>query len=92
MTRISTSWSSTLSSSLSHTIDADVTFVDEAYGVGQDVSFDSGASFCNADAADADADGCLLDGASLVVGQIPPITVASGASLTIAFRVLIPNL
>lgn len=79
--------------SISDTIDADVTFVDEAYGANQDVSFDGGATFCNADAGDADLDGCSLDGASLVVGNVNlAITVAFGTSLTISFRVLIPNL
>ncbi|MEM7432361.1 MAG: hypothetical protein AAF351_10580 [Pseudomonadota bacterium] len=79
--------------SISDVIDSDVTFVDEAYGVGQDISFDSGASFCNADAADADTDGCSLDAGTLVVGNANlAITVAGGASLTIQFQVLIPNL
>jgi uncharacterized repeat protein (TIGR01451 family) len=79
--------------SITDTIDADVTFVVDAYGAGQDVSFDSGASFCNADAGDADLDGCSLDGASLVVGNVNlAITVAFGTTLTIAFQVLIPNL
>ena len=78
--------------SIADTIDADVTFVDEAYGVGQDVSFSTGG-FCNADAADGDADGCSLDGANLVVGNVNlAITVAFGTSLTITFQVLIPNL
>ncbi len=79
--------------SITDTIDADVTFVVDAYGAGQDVSFDSGASFCNTDAGDADLDGCSLDGASLVVGNVNlAISVAFGTTLTIAFRVLIPNL
>ena len=78
--------------SIADTIDADVTFVDEAYGAGQDVSFSTGG-FCNADAADGDADGCSLDGANLVVGNVNlAITVAFGTSLTISFQVLIPNL
>ncbi len=78
--------------SIADTIDADVTFVDEAYGAGQDVSFSTGG-FCNADAGDGDADGCSLDGANLVVGNVNlAITVAFGASLTISFQVLIPNL
>ena len=78
--------------SIADTIDADVTFVDEAYGAGQDVSFSTGG-FCNADAGDGDADGCSLDGANLVVGNVNlAITVASGSLLTITFRVLIPNL
>lgn len=78
--------------SVSDAIDTDVTFVDEAYGVGQDVNIDG--SFCNADAADADNDGCSLDGANLVVGDNVDLTinVAAGASYTITFQVLIPNL
>ncbi len=78
--------------SITDTIDADVTFVVDAYGAGQDVSFSTGG-FCNADAGDSDADGCSLDGASLVVGNVNlAITVAFGTSLTISFQVLIPNL
>ena len=78
--------------SIADTIDADVTFVDEAYGAGQDVLFSTGGS-CNADAGDGDADGCSLDGANLVVGNVNlAITVAFGTSLTISFQVLIPNL
>ncbi len=78
--------------SITDTINANVTFVDEAYGAGQDVSFSPGG-FCNADAGDGDTDGCSLDGASLVVGNVNlAITVAFGTSLTISFQVLIPNL
>ncbi len=78
--------------SITDTIDADVTFVVDAYGAGQDVSFSTGG-FCNADAGDSDTDGCSLDGASLVVGNVNlAITVAFGTSLTISFQVLIPNL
>ena len=78
--------------SIADTIDADVTFVDEAYGAGQDVLFSTGGS-CNADAGDGDADGCSLDGANLVVGNVNlAITVTSFTTLTISFRVLIPNL
>ncbi len=78
--------------SITDTINANVTFVDEAYGAGQDVSFSTGG-FCNADAGDSDTDGCSLDGASLVVGNANlAITVAFGTSLTISFQVLIPNL
>ena len=78
--------------SIADTIDADVTFVDEAYGAGRDVSFSTGG-FCNADGGDGDADGCSLDGANLVVGNVNlAITVAFGTSLTISFQVLIPNL
>jgi len=79
-------------------IDSNVTYQTGVYDVGvtdSDISFDSGASFCIADLADANTDGCSLDGAgNLVVGDVIllPITVASGASLTIQFQVLIPNL
>jgi len=77
-------------------IDSDVTYQTGVYnGNVSDISFDSGASFCIADLADANADGCSLDGAgNLTVGDLVllPITVAPTTSLTIQFRVLIPNL
>ncbi len=78
-------------------VDSNVTFQTGVYDVGvtdSDISFDSGASFCIADLADADLDGCSLDGAgNLVVGgALLSITVAAGASLTVQFQVLIPNL
>lgn len=78
-------------------IDGNVTYQTGVYDVGvtdSDISFDSGASFCIADLADANTDGCSLDGAgNLVVGSVLlPITVAAGASLTVQFQVLIPNL
>ncbi|MFB3105368.1 MAG: hypothetical protein ACE1ZA_10620 [Pseudomonadales bacterium] len=78
-------------------IDGNVTYQTGVYDVGvtdSDISFDAGASFCIADLADANTDGCSLDGAgNLVVGSVLlPITVAAGASLTVQFQVLIPNL
>lgn len=80
-------------------IDSDVTFVADAYevvvGDGQNVSFDSGASFCVADLADANGDGCSIDaGGNLSVAgpALTPISVAAGASLTVQFQVLIPTL
>ena len=74
---------------ISDSIDADVTFLDEAYGVGQDV--DINGSFCNADATDTDLDGCSLDGADLVIGNVNlAITVSAGATYTITFQVEIP--
>lgn len=77
--------------SISDVIDGNVTFVDEAYGAGQDINING--SFCNADAGDGDTDGCSLDGANLVVGNANlAITVPTGASYTITFQVLIPNL
>jgi uncharacterized repeat protein (TIGR01451 family) len=75
---------------ISDTIDADVTFLDEAYAVGDDVNING--SFCNADATDTDADGCSLDGADLVIGNVNlAITVAAGATYTITFQVEIPT-
>jgi uncharacterized repeat protein (TIGR01451 family) len=76
-------------------IDSNVTYQTGVYNGGaSDISFDAGASFCIADLADANTDGCSLDGAgNLVVGGVLlPITVAAGVSLTIQFQVLIPNL
>ena len=74
---------------VSDTIDSDVAFLDEAYGAGQDV--DINGSFCNADATDTDLDGCSLDGADLVIGNVNlAITVLAGATYTITFQVEIP--
>lgn len=76
-------------------IDPDVTFVDEAYGVGQDVNING--AFCNADATDADNDGCSLDvvgtDLTLVVGDNVDLTidVAAATSYTITFQVVIPD-
>ena len=64
----------------------DVLFEDEAYGVNQDVAID--AAFCNADAGDADADGCSYDtGTGALSIAVPDI--AAGASTTITYRVRI---
>lgn len=75
-------------------IDTDVTFVADAYNGGAaNISFDGGASFCVADAADANADGCALDGGQLTI-QGPagsPISVGLGASTTISFVVEVPT-
>jgi len=76
-------------------IDADVTFVDDAFGLNQDVNING--SFCNADATDADNDGCSLDvvgtDLTLVVGDNVDLTinVAATASYTITFQVVIPD-
>ena len=65
---------------------ADVTFEDEAYGAGQDVAID--AAFCNADAGDADTDGCSYDtGTGALSIAVPDI--AAGASTTITYQVRI---
>lgn len=76
-------------------IDADVTLVDDAYGLNQDVNING--AFCNADATDADNDGCSLDvvgtDLTLVVGDNVDLTinVAATASYTITFQVVIPD-
>ena len=75
---------------ISDTIDSDVAFLDEAYAVGDDVNING--SFCNADATDTDSDGCSLDGADLVIGNVNlAITVLAGATYTITFQVEIPT-
>lgn len=71
---------------------ADVDFQDDVYNVGtSNVSFNAGATFCDADdAADTNADGCSYDVTTgdLVIA-VPD--VAAGASTTVQFQVLIPN-
>ncbi|MGA8205548.1 MAG: hypothetical protein WB812_13580 [Woeseiaceae bacterium] len=65
---------------------ADVTFEDEAYGAGQDVAID--AAFCNADAGDADTDGCSYDAGTGALSIAVP-DIAAGASTTITYQVRI---
>lgn len=84
--------------SISDLVDPNVTFVTDAYdaGNGENISFDGGASFCVADAADANGDGCTFDGTTLTIdgrdfNALTPIDVAQGASVTVQFRVEIPN-
>jgi len=79
---------------ITDSIDADVVFIADAYA-GQDlevVNDGTTVTPCNADATDADNDGCALDGADLTIGDPTdlPITVAPGTSLTITYRVSIP--
>jgi len=80
--------------SITDALDTDVTFIADFYA-GQDVQIlNNGVAVtpCNADAADADTDGCALDGVNLTVGNANlAITVAASTSLTITYRVLIPN-
>ena len=79
---------------ISDTIDTDVTFVANAYnGNTAGVSFDSGASFCLADAGDANNDGCTFDGTTLTIGgpSGPSIDAGIGASRTVSFVVEIPT-
>ena len=84
--------------SITDLVDADVTFVTDAYdaGNGENISFDGGASFCVADAADANGDGCSFDAGTLTLGGrdfavLTPIDVAAGATVTVQFRIEIPN-
>ena len=86
--------------SISDLVDADVTFVDPpaAYdqGNGENIRFDGGASYCVADAADANGDGCTFDGTTLTLdgrdqAVLTPINVAAGATVTVQFQVTVPN-
>ena len=84
--------------SIADLVDADVTFIADAYnGSASNISFDSGASFCLADAADANGDGCTFDGTTLTIAgrEMPPtpltaIDVAIGATVTVSFVVEVP--
>jgi hypothetical protein len=64
----------------------DVLFEDEAYGANQDVTID--AAFCNADAGDADTDGCSYDAGTGALSIAVP-DIAGGASTTITYQVRI---
>lgn len=77
--------------SISDTIQvADVTLQDGVYDSGAaNVSF-TGGTFCNADAADADLDGCSYNaGTGALVIAVPD--VAAGSTMDVRFQVLIPN-
>ena len=84
--------------SISDLIDSDVTFVTDAYNGGaSNISFDGGASFCLADAGDANADGCTFDGTTLTIAgsempptPLTPISVAAGATVVVTFVVEVP--
>lgn len=84
---------------ISDTLDANLIFQVGAYsdaGTPVDVSI-GGTTFCIADAADADGDGCALDGAVLTIGgadwtvtsPAAPINVAAGTNIDISFQVVI---
>ena len=79
--------------SITDTIDSDVNFIADAYA-GQDIEIVNDGvtvSPCNADAGDADNDGCALDGADITVGNANlAITVDAGTTLTVTYRVTIP--
>lgn len=86
--------------SISDVVDADVTFVDPPAGYdqgnGENISFDGGASYCVADAADANGDGCSFDGTTLTLdgrdqAVLTPIDVAAGATVTVQFQVTVPT-
>lgn len=71
---------------------ADVVLQNGVYNAGaSNVSFNAGASFCDADdAVDTDADGCSYDiGTGDLSITVP--NVAAGTSTTVRFQVLIPN-
>lgn len=78
--------------SITDTLSADVTLVTDFYA-GQDYEvINNGTTItpCNADALDADTDGCALDGQNVTVGNGNlAITVVQGTTLTIRFRVTI---
>lgn len=84
--------------SISDIVDADVTFIVDAYNGGaSNISFDSGASFCLADLADANGDGCTFDGTTLTIAgsempptALTPISVAAGAIVVVSFVVEVP--
>ncbi|MDH4125152.1 MAG: hypothetical protein OEW64_04370 [Gammaproteobacteria bacterium] len=71
---------------------ADVVLQNGVYNAGaSNISFNAGASFCNADdAVDTDADGCSYDiGTGALSITVPDVT--AGTSTTVRFQVLIPN-
>lgn len=71
---------------------ADVELQDDVYnGAASNVSFNAGASFCDADdAVDTSGDGCSYDVTNGNLSIAVP-DVAAGASTTVQFQVLIPN-
>ncbi len=85
--------------SIGDPIDIDVTFDDDAYdaGNGENVSFDSGTSFCVAETTGTDdnGDGCVFAGGALSIAGRDltgtAIDVAAGATVTVSFRVEIPT-
>jgi len=81
--------------SVTDDIDTDVVFITGFYSGGTDdlLVENDGTQIptCIADAADANADGCALDGQALTVGNGNlAITVTAGTSLVITYRVSIP--
>lgn len=84
--------------SISDLVDADVTFIVDAYNGGaSNISFDAGASFCLADLADGNGDGCTFDGTTLTIAgsempptALTPISVAAGAIVVVSFVVEVP--
>ncbi len=79
--------------SLSDTLSANVTFVQGQYTGGMDVQMQVGAAaatFCVAeDGADANGDGCNRTGATITVNPTVAVTVPSGQSANVRFRVSI---
>jgi uncharacterized repeat protein (TIGR01451 family) len=91
--------------SISDLVDADVTFVPDAYnGSSSNIEFDRGTpanSFCLADAGDGNSDGCTFDGSTLTIegrddSNPPadpdvPINVDAGETVTVNFVVEVPE-
>jgi len=90
--------------SISDLVDADVTFVTDAYNGGlSNVVFDAGTgaeSFCVADAGDGNSDGCSYDAGTTtltIAGRdettapvVTPIDVAAATTVTVQFVVEVP--
>lgn len=86
--------------SIGDIIDTDVTFVTDTYeGGASNVSFDGGATFCLADAGDANSDGCSWDGTTLTIAGsdrstvpvVTPFTVPGSTTVEVRFQVEIPD-
>lgn len=84
--------------SISDLVDPDVVFITDAYNGGaSNISFDGGASYCLADLADGNTDGCTFDGTTLTIAgsempptALTPISVAAGATVVVSFVVEVP--
>jgi uncharacterized repeat protein (TIGR01451 family) len=84
--------------SIADPVDGDVTFIADAYNSGaSNISFDGGTSFCLADLADANGDGCTFDGTTLTISgrempptALTPIDVGVGATVIVSFVVEVP--
>lgn len=78
--------------SVSDTLDANLSFEAGQYPGATDVEIQVGAgapTYCLADPADGNGDGCSLAGATLTVNPTVPISVVPGQSAVVRFRVSI---